>query len=477
MSQGPRTALVALLALTCAAGGAVLAQATHVVRPGDTLWDLARAHDTSVAELRAANDLGGDALTPGDVLTVPGTPETPDRPAPETWTVTPGDTLSDIALASRTSVDDLMAWNDLATPALHPGDVIALGPPAAPAADATPTAATPDPEPDAETDAADDRPVWVVTPGDTLSDVALASRTTVDDLMAWNGLTTTTLRPGDVIALTAPTTAPDGAAGTPTRTPLMVEVQPGDTLWDLARTYDTTADAIAAANGLTPSAVLSVGTELAIPGANAETAPTGDVGGFAAPTITVDPGDTLWEIALRYDTTVDALMVANALTDPNLDVGQELRLVGRDGAPTTRLATPTPRPRADAWTWPLDGPLTSPFGWRALTVGGTNMHYGIDIDGDTGDPIVAAAAGTVTHAGWMGGFGNLVIIERDATEWYYAHASELLVRVGDVVAAGDPIARVGATGRVTGSHLHFEIRENGTPIDPLPLLEARASAR
>ena len=105
------------------------------------------------------------------------------------------------------------------------------------------------------------------------------------------------------------------------------------------------------------------------------------------------------------------------------------------------------------------------------------MHYGLDIDGHTGDPIVAAVAGTVTYADWMGGFGKLVIVENGGTEYYYAHASELLVRVGQRVEPGPLIARVGTTGRVTGSHLHFEIRVDGDPVDPLPILEARAGSR
>lgn len=127
--------------------------------------------------------------------------------------------------------------------------------------------------------------------------------------------------------------------------------------------------------------------------------------------------------------------------------------------------------------WPATGIITSRFGWRSLRIGGTNMHYGLDLDGNTGDPIYAATAGVVTFSGWRGGYGNLVIVEADGTEYYYAHASELLVNVGAIVSAGQVIARIGTTGNVTGAHLHFEVRVDGTPVDPLPILEARAGSR
>ena len=77
-------------------------------------------------------------------------------------------------------------------------------------------------------------------------------------------------------------------------------------------------------------------------------------------------------------------------------------------------------------------------------------------------------------SGWQGGYGYLVIVEDGDTEYYYAHASELLVNEGQRVAAGDLIARIGSTGNSTGSHLHFEIRVNGDPVDPLPILETNA---
>jgi murein DD-endopeptidase MepM/ murein hydrolase activator NlpD len=124
--------------------------------------------------------------------------------------------------------------------------------------------------------------------------------------------------------------------------------------------------------------------------------------------------------------------------------------------------------------WPLVGQITSRFGWRRLTIGGSNMHNGLDIGGRTGDPIRSATAGVVTFSGWRGGYGYVIVVENGDTEYWYGHASALLAEVGDRVSPGELIARVGSTGISTGPHLHFEIRVDGAPIDPLPILEARA---
>jgi murein DD-endopeptidase MepM/ murein hydrolase activator NlpD len=99
----------------------------------------------------------------------------------------------------------------------------------------------------------------------------------------------------------------------------------------------------------------------------------------------------------------------------------------------------------------------------------------LDIDGETGDPIVSATTGLVIFSGWRGGLGNLVVVQNGNTEYFYAHCSELLVLEGQSVAVGQLIAKVGSTGRSTGSHLHFEVRVDGTPVDPLPLLEQYAA--
>jgi murein DD-endopeptidase MepM/ murein hydrolase activator NlpD len=95
------------------------------------------------------------------------------------------------------------------------------------------------------------------------------------------------------------------------------------------------------------------------------------------------------------------------------------------------------------------------------------MHQGVDIGAPEGAPISAAAAGKVTYSGVMGGYGNIVIVDHgNGLETRYAHASSLDVRVGETVAAGQLIARVGSTGMSTGPHLHFEVRKDDVAVEP-----------
>ena len=123
-------------------------------------------------------------------------------------------------------------------------------------------------------------------------------------------------------------------------------------------------------------------------------------------------------------------------------------------------------------TWPADGEVTSPFGWRVHPIFGTQrLHTGIDIGADYGDAIRAADGGVVIHADWMGGYGNAVIIDHgNGISTLYAHNSQLLVDEGQTVAKGQTVARCGSTGYSTGPHLHFEVRQNGSPVNPLNYL-------
>jgi murein DD-endopeptidase MepM/ murein hydrolase activator NlpD len=123
-------------------------------------------------------------------------------------------------------------------------------------------------------------------------------------------------------------------------------------------------------------------------------------------------------------------------------------------------------PSAAGYIWPVLGPVTSPFGWRW-----GRMHEGIDIAAPTGTPIRAAAAGTVIHAGWLGGYGNLTVIDHGGgVATAYGHQSSLAAGSGAFVAQGQVIGYIGSTGHSTGPHLHFEVRVNGVPQDPLGYL-------
>ncbi len=118
--------------------------------------------------------------------------------------------------------------------------------------------------------------------------------------------------------------------------------------------------------------------------------------------------------------------------------------------------------------------FTSPFGMRSDPRGaGRRMHNGVDFAGPTGTPIYATADGVVTFAGWQSGYGRLVKIQHEfGVETRYAHNSRIRVQAGQRVSRGDRISDMGASGRVTGTHLHYEIRINGNPINPMNYIRA-----
>jgi murein DD-endopeptidase MepM/ murein hydrolase activator NlpD len=123
-------------------------------------------------------------------------------------------------------------------------------------------------------------------------------------------------------------------------------------------------------------------------------------------------------------------------------------------------------------SFPVNAPITSEFGSRLHPIlGYEKFHAGVDFGADYGEVIRSAAPGYVIFAGWYGGYGNTVIVDHgnDVTT-LYAHADGLYVLEGQQVQRGEPIALVGSTGLSTGPHLHFELRANGEPVDPLPYM-------
>jgi len=138
---------------------------------------------------------------------------------------------------------------------------------------------------------------------------------------------------------------------------------------------------------------------------------------------------------------------------------------GPSPAPPPPATSPPPPATGGGLLWPTSGVLTSTFGWRWGA-----MHQGIDIGAGTGTPIYAAESGTVFYSAWMGGYGNLILIDHgDGRVTAYAHQSRLAVS-GGPVGRGQVIGYVGSTGDSTGPHLHFEVRVNGVAVNPMQYL-------
>ena len=140
-------------------------------------------------------------------------------------------------------------------------------------------------------------------------------------------------------------------------------------------------------------------------------------------------------------------------------------------------AAPRAEPRSGRMLWPTPGRLTSRYGYRTHPIyGDRRMHTGIDIGAPNGTRVSAADSGVVTFAGDGGGFGNFVVISHRTVDGKdvstaYAHMESIAVREGQLVNRGDPVGGVGSTGNSTGNHLHFEVRLDGNPVDPLDYVD------
>lgn len=193
----------------------------------------------------------------------------------------------------------------------------------------------------------------------------------------------------------------------------------------------------------------------------------------------VRPGENLFRIGKAYDVSYEELARRNGIRDPRqLRVGQRIFVPGATRQLPVEVITPVESidngstgpvlPSADGtlFLWPVSGSLNSAFGPR-----GAGFHDGIDIGAPEGTPIHAVEHGEVIYSDQLRGYGNIVIVRHQSgIVSVYAHNQINLVRDGQHVVRGEVIAKVGSTGRVTGPHLHFEIRKNNSAQDPLRYL-------
>lgn len=158
----------------------------------------------------------------------------------------------------------------------------------------------------------------------------------------------------------------------------------------------------------------------------------------------------------------DALEHMRELQAQSAELGARIR----SAQSSSIVPAPTGAASAAGFVWPVHGILTSGFGWRW-----GRMHEGVDLAVGNGTPVVAAAAGTVIVAGWLGGYGNLVVVDHgNGVSTAYGHNTSVTVGFGQSVAQGQLVAYSGNTGHSTGPHVHFEVRINGSPVDPLGYL-------
>jgi murein DD-endopeptidase MepM/ murein hydrolase activator NlpD len=181
----------------------------------------------------------------------------------------------------------------------------------------------------------------------------------------------------------------------------------------------------------------------------------------------VAAGENLYRIGLLYGVPAAVIARANGIDDvTQLRVGQRLFIPGVRGQGRESEERVARYEGPLRFRWPVKGRLTSRYGLR-----GNRPHEGIDLGAPHGTPIHAAEAGRVIHSGHFGAYGKVVILKHaGAYRSVYAHARSLFVDKGDFVEQGQKIAEVGATGRATGPHLHFEIRRGEVAHDPLAYL-------
>lgn len=309
--------------------------------------------------------------------------------------------------------------------------------------------------------------VHVVEPGETLNGIANRAGVSPEAVAKANGLRTPyVVRVGQKLEIpreaisgtkTAARTIPARgakASSTPPEEETLHIVAPGETLGGIAVRAKVPRVLIAEANGLQPPYVVKAGQKLHIPRTRRHA---------------VQSGDTGFSISYKYAVSWEQIALANNV-DPQapVKVGQNLLIPTLLDPPAAKpAALPAPAPAATAskarFAWPVSGPVRRDYST------GSNYHDGLDISAPEGTTVRAAASGTVKFAGReKEQFGNLVVLDH-GDGWYtaYGFLSRITVKQGAKVVPGERIGLVGSTGLAKGNELHFEVRKDGKPVDPV----------
>jgi murein DD-endopeptidase MepM/ murein hydrolase activator NlpD len=265
-------------------------------------------------------------------------------------------------------------------------------------------------------------------------------------------------------------------------------VRKNESLWTIARKFNVSHSMLIRVNNLPNPDMIREGTLIDIPSRDGIT-------------YRINKGDTLSGIAVKYKVNMKSIADHNDIKEGKIIAGREIFIPG-----AVERKTPIPADRTDrrkseiadssppketgreinkteikekkvdekiVLSWPLKGPITSGFGYRAHPLSGEKrFHSGLDIGAEEGSQVKAAGDGKVIFEGWKDIYGKMIVVaHKNNYITVYAHNSKNLVKLDDIIKRGQPIALSGKTGAVTGAHLHFEIRKGIVPLNPIRILK------
>ena len=463
-----------------------VSEIAYEVKPGESLWTIAQNYHISLNELTQANSLGNkENLSIGQIIKIPlknredniqeeiaNKPEKIPGYECIEHIVIKGESISTIAQKYRLPVETICQLNQISQKDyIFPGQRLTIKVNEQVLSElASQVETATNQQSAAENDHKKSEPetiYYTVKVGDTLWDIAQKHCVSMEGIVAVNYLNNKDkLSVGQVLQLPA-----IGGENIAKQT-LEYTVAKGDSIWTIAQKFDVKMHEIINSNELKNITQLSIGQKLNIP-VSASAAQQGTTTTTSSTIVQksevkdvvhyVQKGESLWQISRRYDVSLQSITKANGISENSrILVGQKLVIPNARTVPGSGSSP--------SFVWPLNGLITSHFGNRIL--GGRNdYHTGIDIGCSSGTSIRAAESGKVSFVGCLSGYGNTIIVDHaGGYSTVYSHNSSNLVQTGQTVSKGDVIARVGATGNATGPHLHFEVRVNGKPNNPLNYL-------